>query len=168
MGLPPKTGVIIGCALMMIGVVVVGMKADALILGLRSLWWPQTTALLSDANYWTTNSTDAKGRSKITYHGKHQYTFTVGGELYQGGNYDVVGHMHTGMKGRADRIQSAFVKGSTVPVFYDPAKPARCILKRGIAEDTQVALAFSAFFFFVGAIVLRYQLKRLGNSESSE
>ena len=166
----PTTGIIIGSVLLLIGILIAGFKADAIMLGLRSSSWPQATALITEANYWTTTSQSSwhQGRgvsgSSITYHGDYRYTFSVGGRTYQGSNFDVAGHMHTGIKRRGERIQSIFTKGAVVPVFHDPADPARCILKTGIAEDTQVAIVFSAFFAGVGAIVLRYQIKRLRNA----
>lgn len=164
MEVSPRTSLVFGSSLLLIGVSIIGFRADALMLGWRSSRWPQATALLAEANYWKTSSNTTKGRSSITYHGAHLYTFSVGGESYQGSNFDVAGHMHTGIKKRADQVQSAFVKGSVVPVFYDPAQPVRSCLKNGIAEDTQVAIAFSAFFVGVGGMVLRYQIRRLRNA----
>ena len=163
---PPKIGIAIGSTLLTIGVVIIGFKAEALMLGFRSLKWPQITALVSDAKYWTSASLSSGGGSHVTHHGMHQYTFSVDGRTYQGSNFDVAGAMNTGLESRANHIQSIVRKGAQVPVFYDPEDPARCVLKPGIAEDTQVALVFFALFSCVGAIVLRYQINRLRNAHS--
>jgi len=159
----PRTGVIIGSVILLIAVLIAAFKADALMTGYRSKNWTKTTGILDEAKYWTTRSSRSGGRSSFTYHGQYRYSFTVDGQSYQGTNFNVAGHMHTGLKGKATRVKSSFTEGSEVPVFYNPSDPKQCVLEAGIAEDTQVALMFVGFFGIVGVIVLQYQMRRLKN-----
>ncbi len=62
--------------------------------------------------------------------GRIRYSYTVDGKRYEGHRLRLFDH-HTDLHG----VSIRYPEGSTVCVYYDPGKPERSILDRGLDDD---------------------------------
>ncbi len=161
----PKTGIRIGCGMIVAGILFTGWKAKRVTEELATYGWSQTTAEIQSAEFSSHTRSNNKGSVVTTYQGVFAYRYVVDGNEFSGSRYDAKGRMQTGLKNKSQKFKEIVRSNTPVTVYYDPSNPSNSLLKRGISEDTSVRLAFTLFLVAVGWIVVRYQLKRIKPSQ---
>ena len=94
----------------------------------QSLSWPSVTGLVTRSNLEARRS--SIGAHKETeYRVEVEYEYIVGDEMYEN---DVIRFdQHDLSKAEKERLVSAYPKGRSVEVFYNPDKPNQAVLVRG-------------------------------------
>ncbi len=120
-------------------------ERDLIRLGLSSYRWAETEGTVVDSqdNSFTIAGIDRTSTGVVPVEYKetaHAYEYVVGGRTYRGSTYC--------FGGWAERAGAAYLIGTKVSVYYDPDRPERAVLRRG--------LQFGAVFGLVpiGAAVL--------------
>lgn len=153
----PETGLAIGLAMVIAGILFLGWKAKRISIEYHSLAWTQTSGMIQSSNFYETRSST---KESFIYHGEFTYQYLVQNHEYIGTRYDVTGDMHTGLESESQEFEDRIHSNSEVNVFYDPNEPSSSLLKNGFSEDSSVRLVFSMFLIIVGSIVLWYQWRR--------
>jgi hypothetical protein len=99
--------------------------------------WPETSGKITRSR--VVNVGDEEYRLSDS-HFSVGYTYAVDGKEYTGHDYRLRSDATQGVW-YAARLAQRFPLGETVPVYYDPAQPARSVLVRGLmSEDGQMFL----------------------------
>lgn len=156
----PKTGLIIGFTMIIAGLLFLLWKVDRITTEIKSYYWKKASARVESTNFYTESSYSNSG-SRLSYFGEFSYRYEVDGKEYIGNKYDAKGVMHTGLKGKAEEAALKLKKSQSIDIYYNYKDPSESVIINGITEDTWVRLCFSVFLLLVGAITIRYQIKRL-------
>ena len=93
-----------------------------------SLSWPETTGKIihSDVEVVTHRSNDTDGFDSTKYDVRVHYAYDVNGQAHESRR---LRFGSSGFKGRSDanKFHRRFPSGKEVSVYYDPAKPTRCV-----------------------------------------
>lgn len=163
----PRTGLIIGLAMLLAGLLFTGWKYPRILAEINSLRWIKTSGVVESSNFYT-SSRKSGTKTITTHHGEVTYRYSVDDFEYVGQRYDAAGHMHTGLEGKVRKFKNLINASSEIEVFYDPDDPSQSLLKNGISEDTLVRLVFSLFLSTVGMVVLSYQWKRYKKQQAEQ
>lgn len=97
---------------------------------LASRTWPAVAGRILAANVASeTNRGDADTADSTTYYPAIQYEYEVGSATFRGSDiaFDRRGYPRAKT---AEKAMLAYPVGLSVQVFYDPAKPGKCVLER--------------------------------------
>lgn len=115
---------LVGC-----GVWLLYITRDLIQLGLSSYWWAQAEGIIVDSHddSFAIAGVDrsSTGIAPVQYkETAHVYEYLVDGRTYRCSTYC--------FGGWAERAGAAYLIGTKVPVYYDPKRPERAVLKRGL------------------------------------
>jgi hypothetical protein len=106
--------------------------------------WPSVPGSITSSRVQEHESMDSHGRTSVTYRPVIKYAYAVAGTQYDGeriGNGVYPGFTPWG----ARRMEKPFPRYAKVPVYYNPANPARSILMRTrLANDVGFVLMVAA------------------------
>ena len=89
---------------------------------------------------------------------KVKYRYRVGEEEFHGTRMAPL-PVQTRSARTAEELEELYRPGSEVTVFYDPTKPRRAMLGRGLGEDNYVALAYVPLVWLVCFMVVKFHPK---------
>ncbi len=97
--------------------------------------------------------------SRLTRRGKHlnaeiEYTYEVDGQKFSNDKITVESLIHLNTRS-AKKLARMYRSGQTVPVYYDPKKHSRSVLKPGPGIEITVILAVSIFLYIFGLLALK-------------
>jgi hypothetical protein len=148
-----------GNALILIGALVLfaavfgGFGAFKYVVGSASASWPSTDGRITSSRLNQTGSgTKAKFRPSVSY------SYTVQGSGYTGNQIRAVSSYSS--RSRAEAELARYRVGSTVPVYYDPAKPASSLLVPGVTRSVYLMLATGIACLALAIVVLISSLRR--------
>jgi hypothetical protein len=133
--------------------------------------WPQTTAKILKCGTEARHHQFSGEATTVTNVPVVEYVFSANGRAWRGNRISIgddTGGAHT------EATLARFPVGATVPVFYDPADPAHCVLIRdgmpkGAGKGCAIALvmlaAIGAGLYFFSGTALKYLEGHLPNSD---
>ncbi len=134
--------------LLVIGVVALILFGRNVMLGRRSQNWPTAPGTVEYTGMETYQSTDEDGSTSTTYDATIQYSYTVGGQAYQG-NRRTFTNVRTGSRRRVEQILARYPQGSAVSVYYDPANPQESVLETGVNTFAYVVMVIAGILVLV-------------------
>jgi hypothetical protein len=114
--------------------------------GIRSRSWPSVPGRITTSRLKTLSSSGS-GRSTFSKVLVLEYSYDVNGQPYTGSR---IAMLPKGWfaAGRPAELHARYPAGTEHPVYYDPAKPARCTLTQGIAAGSWSFYAIVGMFAF--------------------
>ena len=148
-----------GNALILVGALVAfaavfgGFGAFKYAVGSASASWPSTQCQITSSRLDRTGSgTKTKFRPSVSY------SYTVQGTGYTGNQIRTVSSYSS--QGRAEAELGRYRVGSTVPVYYDPVKPASSLLEPGVTRSVYLILAAGVVCLALAIVILVSSLRR--------
>ena len=121
--------------------------------GLRTYAWTRAEGRVVRSG--VTRETEATGEGTVdTYRPEVHYRYEAAGAPRTGSAV----HADDGgspSRSRAERWAARYPEGARVEVFYDPARPDRAVLERGVGRGPLALLAWGGLFLLAGLYVLR-------------
>jgi len=120
----------------------------------KSQHWPAVDGTIINASLGKQSSQTGPGRTtNRTYAARINYRYMVGSRVYSNNIICIGGELNSSFKGRAEERLAKFPEGTTVPVYYDPANPARsCLERRG--EIALFGYAIGSAITLFGLLIL--------------
>jgi hypothetical protein len=121
------------------------------------------------SNHWTEVSAKVEssdvGRTKnktagYRYHAHVTYTYEVRGVSYTSRRVGLAGQ-ESGSESHAQKLLKQYPVGGTVKAYYDPARPDKAVLIRGIGSSVWVVFVVGLVFLGMGAYLTLRGLTRL-------
>lgn len=119
--------------------------------------WATASATILNATVEANTGTTVDGDVSTTYYPKVLYEYQVNGQTYRNDKRVLGSEVGKGLKSWAERDIANYQRGTTVPVFYNPANPAEAVLERTVPNTVffnalavlfvVIALFFCAFNF---------------------
>ena len=92
-------------------------------------------------------------KQTLMYRAAITYRYSVSGREYTSSRRIFGGEMGVNWPGPAEKTIALYPAGATVPVHYDPGKPAEAVLMPGQYRMPLFAIAFGTLFLVVGLFV---------------
>ncbi len=108
--------------------------------GALSTQWPSTTGRILSAGI-----TSQYADTPTTYGAAASYEYFIASQRYISDRISF-GNYSSGDSGHARQILSRYPIGTTVSVFYNPARPSMSVLERGVGGGAYIILAVGAAF----------------------
>jgi hypothetical protein len=114
--------------------------------GVRSRSWPSVPGRIT-ASRLKTISTSGSGSSRFSKVLVLEYSYDVNGQSYTGSRIAMLPKGWFSL-GRPAALHAMYPAGTEHSVYYDPAKPARCTLTKGVPASTWSFYAIVGMFAF--------------------
>lgn len=120
----------------------------------KSQSWPSTPGTVTRSELGTSRGTSGPGRTpNRTFSARIEYRYMVGPKVYRNNTICIGGELNTSFRSRAESRLRQYPEGAEVPVFYDPANPARsCLERRG--EIALFGYLIGSVFALIGLLIL--------------
>jgi hypothetical protein len=145
---------------LLVGIFLVGaagftayVSARSLVEANASTHWPSVPGRITSSR--TVMITGRHGSSGADI----RYSYSVGGSRFDGSRLEVVSYSSN--TSYASDAVAEFREGQDVPVYYDPARPERSVLRRGANWLAYGLPLISALMILFGAALVRLSI-RLG------
>jgi hypothetical protein len=125
----------LGCGLVVIGLILAIVGSIQLRIPLESLRWPSIDGQVEQAS-----------ASSL------RYRYNVHGKAYTGSRVS--------FRGESSEITARYLPGSTVKVYYDPARPDRSVLQPGAGFSSYLFIGLGSLLFVVGLIASLFAFVR--------
>lgn len=121
--------------------------------------WPTAAGEITAAGVGT-KLVRAAGQIGPRYEPEIVYTYTVGGDFYEGSIVWAGSEgISFGERSFARELVDRYPVGRSVTVYYDPADPVSAVLEQGVDSTVYLVLGIGAFFVTVGAWLMLGPLK---------
>ena len=121
----------IAVAIFIMGLVMIGMSLFGMRSAFASSSWSSTTATITSAEL-----VERRVRRGVVYEARLTYAYTVDGKPYTGTRVSISGATGTSFTG--EQVVEKYPMGTTHACFYDPDRPADCVLEKGTNAYTFV------------------------------
>ena len=125
----------------------------------RSRSWPTVTGKITHSELTQEisqerDSDDGRVRETTMYGVKVAYSYSVGGQAFQGGRIYWSDGIKTNVEGPARKILAAYPLGKSVVVYHQPDKPDLALLEPFTTKGVTMIGVFAAAFFAFGLVFL--------------
>ncbi len=110
--------------------------------------WAAASATILNTTIEANTGTTVDGDVSTTYYPKVLYEYQVNGQAYRSDKRVLGSEVGKGLKSWAERDIAAYQRGTTVPVYYNPANPAEAVLER-TAPNTLFFNALALLFLIM-------------------
>jgi hypothetical protein len=135
--------------ILFLGLVTVLVVGYSMLRGQKSRSWPSVTGSVLSSSISEHESTDDDGSSTTNYGVSLLYSYSVGGQEFQGTRRTFT-DVKTNSRSRAEKILAMYPQGGSVTVYYDPQKPSDCVLVTGVSMVSYLFLALGFAFMLFG------------------
>ena len=119
----------------------------------NSAFWRSTNGkILSAKIVQSERSSSGQGKETV-YTPKISYTYTVNDQEYISERIKIMSDYSSSSIKAVQKIIQKYRPDSEVMVYYDPAKPKRAILEKGVSSEVYVLLVFS-LLLLLGSLFL--------------
>jgi hypothetical protein len=125
--------------------------------------WVTATATIINASVEASRGGTVDGGTATTYYPRVLYEYQVNGQTYRGDKRILGEEVSKGIQSWAEKDIAKYQRGTTVPVYYNPADPRQAVLERTAPAATffnllaalfiVLALFFCAFNFGLAGIL---------------
>lgn len=124
--------------------------------GKASNSWTEVPAKVESADMGRTKNKTAGSR----YHAHVTYTYEVKGVSYTSRLVGLAGQ-ESGSESHAQKLLKQYPVGSIVKAYYDPGRPEKAVLIRGVGSSVWVVFVVGVVFLGMGAYLTLRGLTRL-------
>ena len=145
-----EINIIIGITFFILGVALILLAKHNAKRAAASLTWSAVQGTVT-SSLLTSFTTD--DNASVNYQAKVEYNYTVAGKSYQGKRI-AFGAAASNNQQAEEALVRKYAVGTTVEVFYDPAKPSDAVLERKPAATNKVFWILGGIFSVVGIVAL--------------
>lgn len=128
------------------GLIYLGLRSKRLAKASQS--WPSAAGMITSSAV-IDHRDDDRSQAGSTHEARVEYEYDVAGAKLSGNRICFAGKARTSRRA-AQAVTARYPAGSTVDVFYDPAKPSLCTLERRASPIANVLLAIGILFPIMG------------------
>ena len=125
-------------------------SARSLVIGARSTHWPRAIGTIVSSK--VGERRDSEG--SMMYSADISYRYSVHGNELTGDTVKFGGQLELNSQTRAEKLVEKYPAGASVPVFYDPDDPRKCVLEPGKNPVAWLGVAFGTVFMMIGVWLL--------------
>lgn len=118
----------------------------------RAGTWTTSRAVIKDSRLTSERRRFAGDAVQVKTEAEVTYEFTVDGEVYEGTRISIGVNPAGGPEATIRR----YAKGTTVPVFYNPANPAQCVLERDLPVSLGCLWTGVTVLLLIGAAITAF------------
>lgn len=109
----------------------------------NSAFWRYTNGRILSAKIEQSERNSSSQGKETRYTPKISYTYSVNDQEYISGRIKIMTDYSSASINAVREIIQKYRPGSEVIVYYNPAKPKRAVLEKGVSKDIYILLAFS-------------------------
>ena len=114
-----------------------------------SFFWPYTNGRVLSSKITIREAESGKPGGTTIHVPVIRYNYLVKGREYECKRIQIMSDYSSPSEEAVRKLLAKYPPGSEVIVYYDPARPERAVLEKGISRDIYVMMAFSVILLLV-------------------